>query len=161
MRRQEWSSAAAQLDTAEHAARAHGRGDGRHALAFDRGRLALGVGDLAGAEREFTRFLAGVEPENHLHRYLTRNRLAEVWARRGDVARADREITAAGREIETWRAGLGDDELRRYAFAATALGEQDPPAPVSRVLAALAAEGGPRRLSPSRSSAGQGRSAIA
>ncbi len=141
MRRQEWGTATAQLDTAEHAARAHGRGDGRHALAFDRGRLALGMGDLAGAEREFTRFLAGIEPENHLHRYLTRNRLAEVWARRGDVARADREITAAGTEVETWRAGLGDDELRRYAFAATALGEQDPQAPVSRVLAALAAGG--------------------
>ncbi len=141
IRRQEWGEATAQLDTAERVARAHGRGDGRHALAFDRGRLALGRGDLAGAEREFNRFLAGIEPENHLHRYLTRNRLAEVWARRGDVARAEQEIAAAGREIETWRAGLGDDDLRRFAFAATALGEQDPQAPVSRVLAVLAAGG--------------------
>jgi CHAT domain-containing protein/tetratricopeptide (TPR) repeat protein len=141
IRREEWGEATAQLDTAERVARAHGRGDGRHALAFDRGRLALGMGDLTGAERELTRFLGGIEPENHLHRYLTRNRLAEVWARRGDVARAEREIAAAGREIETWRAGLDDDELRRFAFAATALGEQDPQAPVSRVLAALAAGG--------------------
>ncbi|HET7422283.1 MAG TPA: CHAT domain-containing protein, partial [Gemmatimonadales bacterium] len=51
------------------------------------------------------------------------------------------ELTRAGRELETWRAGLRDAELRQYAFAATTLGETDPQAPVATVLAALAKGG--------------------
>jgi CHAT domain-containing protein len=68
-------------------------------------------------------------------------RLAEVSALRGDLAEAERRITAASQELETWRASLDDDELRRFAFAATALGEHDPQTPVARVLAALAGAG--------------------
>ena len=138
----DWSSARKQFDIAERSAAKVGRGaEARRHLAYDRGRLALGEGNLAAAERLFTGFLAGLPPENHLHRHLAQVRLAEVAARRGDVATAERRITAASRELETWRDSLGDDELRRYAFAATALGEHDPQVPVARVLATLAGAG--------------------
>ena len=142
MRQGDWAEGRRQLDAAEQSARAHGRGDEARAhLAYDRGRLAIGLGSLAAAQRLFTGFLAGIAPENHLHRHLTQVRLAEVSAIRGDVAGAERRISSAGQELETWRASLGDDELRRFAFGATALGEHDPQAPVARVLAALAGAG--------------------
>jgi CHAT domain-containing protein/tetratricopeptide (TPR) repeat protein len=142
MRMGDWASARRQFDIAERSAAKVGRGaEARSHLAYDRGRLALGEGNFAAAERLFTGFLAGLPPENHLHRHLAQVRLAEVAARRGDVATAERRITAASRELETWRDSLGDNELRRYAFAATALGEHDPQVPVARVLATLAGAG--------------------
>lgn len=142
MREGDWADAAAQLDAAERAAEAKGRGDEARAdFAYDRARIALGRSDLASAERLFTGFLSGLEPDQHLHRHLTRMRLAEVAARRGDLAGAERGITSASEELESWRASLGDDELRRFAFAASAFGERDPQAPVARVLAALAGAG--------------------
>ena len=142
MRSNDWAAAARHLDAAERAAEAHGRGDEARAdLAYDRARVALGRGDYAAAQRTFTGFLAGLEPDRHLHRHLTQMRLAEILARRGDPAAAERRITEASGELETWRGSLGDDELRRFAFAATALGEHDPQAPVARVLAALARAG--------------------
>jgi tetratricopeptide (TPR) repeat protein len=142
MRANDWAGAAAHLDAAQQAAERHGRGpEARADLGYDRARVALGRGELAAAERMFGGFLAALEPDRHLHRHLTRMRLAEIQTRRGDLAAAERQITSAGDELETWRASLGDDELRRYAFAATGLGELDPQAPVSRVLASLAQAG--------------------
>ncbi len=142
MRQDDWAEARSQLDSAERSARAYGRGDEARAhLAYDRGRLAIGQGDLAAATRLFTGYLARIAPENHLHRHLTQVRLAEVSALRGDLVGAERRITAASQELETWRESLDDDELRRFAFAATALGEHDPQVPVARVLAALAGAG--------------------
>jgi CHAT domain-containing protein len=85
--------------------------------------------------------VATIAPEDRLVRHTARVRLAEVAARKGELARAEREITAASRELEEWRASLGDDELRGYAFSATVLGEYDAQAPTARVLAALAAGG--------------------
>ena len=158
MRQADWDEARRQLDSAERSARAHGRGDEARAhLAYDRGRLALGQGRLAAAGQLFTRYLAGIAPENHLHRHLTQVRLAEVSALAGDVAKAERRITAASEQLETWRASLGDDELRQYAFAATALGEHDPQAPVARVLATLA---GGRRIETAFSLAEQRRARL-
>src|SRR6185437_189826 len=43
--------------------------------------------------------------------------------------------------LERWRATLGAAELRRYAYAATALGEYDPQGPTASVIAALAKGG--------------------
>jgi tetratricopeptide (TPR) repeat protein len=93
--------------------------------------------DISTRLRYFTEYLGSISTDDRLQRNLIRVRLAEVWARRGDLERAEREITAASREMETWQASLGDDQLRRYAFAATALGERDPQGPVAQVLAAL------------------------
>jgi tetratricopeptide (TPR) repeat protein len=142
MRRGDWSEAAGQLDAAQASAAKHQRGqEAADHLAYDRGRVALGAGDLRRAERLFSGFLDRIEPGNHLHRHLTQMRLAEVWALRGDLDRAERQLASASKELETWRAALGDDDLRRYAFSASALGEHDPQAPVGRVLAALAGAG--------------------
>lgn len=142
MRESRWAEAAAQLDSAERSAEAHGRGDEAKAdLRYDRGRVALGRGELTVADRLFRAVLANLDPDRHLHRHLTRMRLAEVSARRGDLAAAERALADASRELERWRSSLGDDDLRRYAFAATGLGEHDPQAPMARVLAALARAG--------------------
>ena len=141
MRRGEWDEAGRQLAAADRKARAHGQDRMTDNLVYDRAVLALGSGEPAEAERLLRGFLAGVAPEDRLVRHTARVRLAEAAARQGDLARAEGEITAAGRELEEWRASLGDDELRGYAFAATVLGEYDPQAPTARVLAALAAGG--------------------
>ena len=75
--------------------------------------------------------------------------MAEVAARKGELARAEREIPAASRELEEWRASLADDELRGYAFSATVLGEYDAQAPTARVLVPeLPLEVAPLRLRP-------------
>jgi CHAT domain-containing protein/tetratricopeptide (TPR) repeat protein len=141
MRRGDWAEAGRQLAAADRTARDHGQDRMTESLVYDRGVLALGSGELAEAERLFGGFLSRIAPEDRLVRHAARVRLAEVAARRGDLARAEREITAAGRELEQWRESLGDDELRGYAFSATVLGEYDPQAPTARVLAALAGGG--------------------
>ncbi len=141
MRRGQWAEAGEQLAVAEAKARSHGMPGVAENLVYDRGVLALGSGRLDEAERLFGGFLGKIAPEDRLIRHATRVRLAEVAARRGELARAEREITAAGRELEEWRQSLGDDELRGYAFSATVLGEYDAQAPTARVLAALAAGG--------------------
>jgi CHAT domain-containing protein/tetratricopeptide (TPR) repeat protein len=141
MRRGDWEEAERQLAAAEAKARARGQVRMVETLVYDKGVLALGTGRLDEAQRLFGGLLGGIAPEDRLVRHATRVRLAEVAARRGDLARAEREITAAGRELEEWRESLGDDELRGYAFSATVLGEYDPQAPTARVLAALAAGG--------------------
>ncbi len=138
IRRGEWDVAARELDAADAEAKRRGLGpEAQEGLAYDRGRLALGRGDLAAAERFFSGHLAGVPPDDHLHRHLVRVRLADVYARRGNLDRAEHEIAAAGRELETWRQSLDDDQLRSYAFAATGLGEHDPQGPIAQVLAEL------------------------
>ena len=48
-------------------------------------------------ERLFTGFLAGIAPENHLHRHLTQVRLAEVSALAGRRRTGGARITAASR----------------------------------------------------------------
>ena len=59
----------------------------------------------------------------------------------GDLGRAQRELTEADRDLERWRATLDAGQLRRYAYAATTLGEYDPQGPASSVIAALAGGG--------------------
>ena len=82
----------------------------RKTLAYDRGRLALARGDLRQAERILAGYLAEVDPEDRLLRYTVRVRIAEALARRGNLDRAEREITAAS-------AGTG--ELARRPWART------------------------------------------
>jgi tetratricopeptide (TPR) repeat protein len=141
IRQGDYDEAGRQLAAADASARERGLEDSRKTLAYDRGRLALARGDLARAERILTGYLAAVDPADRLLRYTVRVRIAEALARGGKLDRAEREITAASGELESWRASLGEDDLRRYAFSATALGEYDTQAPIARVLAALA-EGG-------------------
>ena len=138
IRRGEWDEAEKQLASADSAVRSHKQPELGEALVYDRGRLALGRRDLPAAERFFSAFLAKANPDDHLIRYTARSRLAQVWAARGELDRAERELTEANRELESWRASVGTDDLRRYAFAATTAGEYDSQSPAASVLAALA-----------------------
>lgn len=108
---------------------------------YDRGRLALRRGDLAGAERGVRRFLALLDSNEQLPRYEGRLRLAEVFARRGELDRAERELTGAAAELDAWRAGLQDAQLRTLAFQTSPFEANDRNASVAIVLAALAAGG--------------------
>ena len=113
----------------------------RGGVEYDRGRLALRRGDFAAAERGFRRFLADLGPTERLPRYEGRLRIAEVHARRGDLAEAERELAAAGEELDAWRATLPDPELRTMAFQASAFEAGDRNASVAVVLSALATGG--------------------
>jgi len=123
-------------------------------LAFDEGRLAFARGDLPTAERSFGRFLGALDSAQHLSRYDARLRLADTYARRGDLDAAEREATQAWDELDRWRATLTDRELRLLAFQVVRHEDQVSPAnlseqraSVARVLAALAAGGrAPRAL---------------
>jgi CHAT domain-containing protein/tetratricopeptide (TPR) repeat protein len=134
----DWADAERQLAVADSGAHARGLEQIRGSLVYDRARLAIGQGRLGRAAELLDRLLRDLAPDDQLPRYTARLRLAEVRARHGDLDRAQAELTRAGRELEAWRAGLRDTELRQYAFAATTLGETDPQAPVATVLAALA-----------------------
>lgn len=111
------------------------------ALPYHQARLALHDGDLTGAERELTRYLGGLDSSERLSRHEARAYLAEVYARRGDLDRAERELTAAADELDRWRATVADRELRVYAYQASALFENDQNAGLARVLARLAGGG--------------------
>ncbi len=117
-------------------------------LAYDEGRLALARGDLAAAEHLFQGYLRTLDTIQHVPRYDVRLRLADIYARRRDLAAAGREATSAWDELERWRATLTDRELRLLAFQVAGSENQVSPASVSeqrasvaRVLAALATGG--------------------
>jgi tetratricopeptide (TPR) repeat protein len=137
----DWADAERQLGVADSGAHARGLEQMRGSLLYDRARLAIGRGQLGRAAELLDRLLRDLATDDQLPRYTARLRLAEVRARQGALDRAEAELTRAGRELERWRAGLGDSELRQYAFAATTLGETDPQTPVATVLAALARGG--------------------
>jgi CHAT domain-containing protein/tetratricopeptide (TPR) repeat protein len=117
-------------------------------LLHDDARHALARGDLATAERALDRYLAGSERGTCVVcRFDARLRLADLHARRGDVARAERELVEGTDEIDRWRAQLGDAALRTFAFQsavsvdASAAEPGEGAARTARVLGALASAG--------------------
>ena len=107
----------------------------------DRAALALARGDLPEARRRLTTYLANIDTADHAVRHRAREMLAEVAARSGDDAGAARELTAAGDEVDAWRATLSNRALRTLAFQARGydwdVGGSSAPA----VIAVLAAHG--------------------
>ncbi len=110
-------------------------------LAYDDARLALFRGNLPAAERGLTRYLATLDTSQHVLRHDVRVRLADVYARSGELGRAKREAGEAWDELERWRATLSEQELRVLAFQTSPTEMSDRDAGVVRVLARLA-EGG-------------------
>ena len=141
LREGDWVGAERALDEASALMRRHGGTAWAAEQPFERGRVALARGELASAERAFARHLAGLDPAERLWRYEGRTRLAEIYARRGELARAEAELRAAGDELDSWRATLADKELRVLAFQASQPEENDRNASVARVIAMLAAGG--------------------
>jgi tetratricopeptide (TPR) repeat protein len=137
----DYPAAAAALDTAARMLRSHGIEAWAPQQLYQRGRLALHRGDLDSAERIFRGYHRSLGDSEALRRHEVESYLADIRARRGDLAGAERDLTAAADQLDAWRAGLGDRALRLFAFQAVATDESDGNATVARVIAALAAGG--------------------
>jgi tetratricopeptide (TPR) repeat protein len=117
-------------------------------LLNDEGRHALARGDLAAAERSLNAYLALAKGGAcDVCVFDTRMRLADIYARRGELARAEQELVSATDDIDRFRAGLGDAELRTLAFQSSITVDAAATEPgasavrAARILAALAAGG--------------------
>ncbi len=137
----DYSAAAASLDTAGQMLRKQGIQSWEQKLVYQRGRLALHRGQLDSAERIFRGYLGTLGDDEGLRRHEIDSYLAEIQVRRGDLAGAERDLTAAGAALDDWRSKLSDRSLRLFAFQASATDESDGNATVARVIAALAAGG--------------------
>ncbi len=136
------------LDSARAQLRVLPGGDYPVWLLHDDARHALARGDVVAAERSLDAYLAlATRGSCDICVFDTRMRLADIYARRGELARAERELVSATDEIDRFRARLGDAELRTLAFqsavtvdaAATEPGASA--ARAARVLGALASGG--------------------
>ncbi|HEU4629380.1 MAG TPA: CHAT domain-containing protein [Gemmatimonadaceae bacterium] len=140
-RRGRHADALRQLDSAAMVRTRHAMQGGSWAgeLAYQYGRIALAQGRLDDAARSFERYLRTRGDDQYLYRYRARARLAEVYARRGELDSAERHLRLASDQLDEWRAMLTDAELRVLAFQLGADDATDVGVP--RVLAALAASG--------------------
>jgi hypothetical protein len=109
-------------------------------LEYDIGRAALLRGDLAEAERRFRQHMAPGRGVSPLDRFSARSRLAEVFARRGELVRAADELDAATDELEALRASRTEPQLRLLVFQ-TKKGNDEPDLGFARVFRLLAAGG--------------------
>lgn len=152
MDQRDWAGAQASLDRAMVAARRGGLRTFAPELAYDRGALALREGRLAEAGLEFRRALreAGAASAPRAAQplssgrpelaYTARARLAEIYAQRGETRRAAAELAAAEDDLDRWRAGLNDRQLRTLAFQ-VAVDQADPALGVATVIADVARSG--------------------
>ena len=111
------------------------------AITYDRARLAVRRGDLTRAEAGFRTYVVRLDSTERLPIYDGRVRLSEVFALRGDLDAAERELRAAAAELDAWRESLSDPELRTLAFQSSAFESNDRSTSVANVLAALSAGG--------------------
>ena len=136
----DFSTAAAELGAAHRIATQQGMKGWQEALAFYDGMLALARGDLVAAEADLRRHLRTLGPRQLARRYVAETRLAEVYARRGNLAAAEDRLTAATDSLESWRASLDDQALRLQVFG-TREQDLDPNVGVAFVLGSLAGGG--------------------
>ena len=146
MREADWAAAARALADADELARRLRIKEWTDELKLDVGLLALLRGDLAEAESSLSAYLAAADASQPIARYDTRLRLAEIHALRGEIGRAEQEAMAAWDDLDRWRTGLGDRELRLLAFQTSpaelkTVGKSDQDASVARLLGLLAAGG--------------------
>ena len=152
----DWAAAAREIDSARTIGHELRLPVWEWALADDEGRLALLQGDLATAERRFSGLLRDLgddsDTRQQLRRYGARIRLADIYARRGELDRAEREAMSAADRLDAWRGGLDDQPMRTLAFQARQTAHfttppllDDQQESMVRVIGALAAGG---RLGP-------------
>jgi hypothetical protein len=135
------SAAARTLDAARRLARRTNQPNWLSELGYEEARLAIAQGDFRRAEARLDDYIRTRDSTEHLQRHFGRTRLAEVYARSGDVARAGQELAAAGDELDRWRATLADRELRLLAFQASAGDHRTRDASIARVMAAMGQAG--------------------
>lgn len=139
-RRRDWAVASALLDSAGSALRRTGRSAKTAALPYEHGVIALWKGEPRDAERFLRQSLATVDTSEHVSRYLAQARLAAARLAQGDTVNAERWLTTATDELDSWRNGLSDSTLRVLAFQ---LSDRfgGPELGAASVLAAVAASG--------------------
>ena len=115
-RRRDWPRASALLDSAGSALRHTGRPAKTAALPYEHGVVALWRSAPAEAERLFRLALAQSDTGQHMSRYLAQGRLAAARLALGDTIDAQRWLTTATNELDSWRGGLSDSTLRVLAF---------------------------------------------
>ncbi|HEV7703003.1 MAG TPA: CHAT domain-containing protein, partial [Gemmatimonadaceae bacterium] len=139
-RRRDWPRASALLDSAGTALRLTGRPAKTAALPYEHGVVALWRGSPAEAERLFRLALGAADSGEHVSRYLAQGRLAVARLAQHDTADAERWLTTATDELDSWRNGLSDSTLRVLAFQVSdRFG--GPELGSASVLAAIAASG--------------------
>ena len=138
MRERDWDAAQRELDSAKAYYERVGATGWVAGLTNEYGIIAAGRGDLAAAERFLLEYEKGLHPNRHGPRAETGMRLAAIYLRRGDLARAAAAFIKASNELDAWRATLSDRELRLHAFETSRSGS---PLPVAEVVAGLAAGG--------------------
>ena len=140
VRRRDGATATRLLDEAGDALRRTGRPAATASLPYEHGVVALWSRRPAAAERNFRAALAGADSTEHVTRYLAQSRLASARLAQGDTADAERWLTRATDELDTWRAGLSDSTLRVLAFQVVdRFGGQE--LGTASVLAGIAASG--------------------
>ena len=114
-------------------------------LLHDEARHAFARGDLSAAERSLDAYLKLAKGGTcHVCVFDSRLRLADLYARRGELARAEQELVNATDDIDRFRAALSDADLRTLAFQSAATMDASASEPgssaiqVARILAALA-----------------------
>lgn len=141
MRAHDWSTADSVLADARQLAAAHDMDAWRGELELDEGRLALYRGALAEAARHLRTYLSDLDSTAHVSQHEARLRLAEIYARQGNLARAEQELSQADRALDRWRATLADRDLRVLAFQAMPTEDFEKHASAARVLALLSSAG--------------------
>jgi CHAT domain-containing protein/tetratricopeptide (TPR) repeat protein len=136
------------LDSARAQLRRLPGGDYPVWLLHDEGRHALARGDLATAERSLNAYLDLAKRGTcDVCVFDSRMRLADIYARRGELARAEQELVSATDDMDRFRAKLGDAELRTLAFQSAVTVDAAATEPgasairAARVLAALTSGG--------------------
>ena len=140
MARSDWPAARTWFDSAARIARASHLDGYLPQLEYEFGVIALRSGDLSEAERRFRRMVPAQSGVSDLDRYAARSRIAEIYASRGDVARAERELTDATDAMDSLRAAIGDRDMRVLAFQARK-GYDDVDLGFATTIAALARGG--------------------
>ena len=114
-------------------------------LLHDDGRHALARGDLPAAEKSLNGYLDMAKRGTcDVCVFDSRMRLADIYSRRGELARAEQELVSATDDIDRFRAGLNDTELRTLAFQSAVTVDAAATEPggtairAARILAALA-----------------------
>lgn len=138
--RGDWEGAHAETERVVDYMRVQGRAGWIDGLAYSRGVIALRRGDLETAERHFGTPLRRSATAEYLARHQAHSRLAELYAERGELDRAVRELDGATDELDSLRQTLPLRELRLLVFQASADAEGPDPGQAA-VVASLARHG--------------------